>query len=98
MKRIKYLLLGVILGGATVAGALHYHLLQTSEGLVLVPKTGSTLSDTYIDIRNFGVSEWNEHRHVVDALIKADRQDVLQGSAMDGIKQSVDNLLDRLGS
>lgn len=98
MKRIKYLVLGIVLGGAAVAGALQYHLLQTTEGMVLVPKTDSTLSDTYVDIRDFGVSEWNEHRNIVDALLKADRQDVLKGSAVDGIKQSVDNILDRLGS
>lgn len=98
MKGIKYLLLGIVLGGATVAGALQYHLLNTSEGFVLVPKTSSTLADTYVDIRSFGISEWNEHREIVDAIIKADRQDILQNSAVDGIKESVDNLLDRLGS
>ncbi len=98
MKGIKYLLLGIVLGGATVAGALQYHLLNTSEGLVLVPKTNSTLSDTYVDIRSFGISEWNEHRQIVDAIIKADRQEILQNSAVDGIKDSVDSLLDRLGA
>lgn len=98
MKGIKYLLLGIVLGGATVAGALQYHLLNTVEGLVLVPKTNSTLSDTYVDIRSFGVSEWNEHRQVVDAILKADRQDILSDSAVEGFKDSVDKLFDRLGS
>ncbi len=98
MKRIKYLLLGIVIGGASVAGALQYHVVQTAEGLQFVPKVDSTLTDTYVDIRSFGVDDWNEHRPLVDALIKADRQDILKGAAVDGIRQGVDNLLDRLGS
>ncbi len=98
MKRIKYLLLGFVLGVASVAGALQFHVLQTAEGLQVVPKVDSTLTDTYVDIRTFGVSEWNEHRPLVDALIKADRQDILKGAAVDGIKQGVDKLLDRMGA
>lgn len=98
MKRIKYLLLGFVLGGASVAGALQYHVVQTTEGLQFIPKVTSTLSDTYVDVRAFGVSDWNEHRPLVDAIIKDDRQDILKNAAVDGIKQEVDNLLDNLGS
>jgi len=43
MKRIKYLLLGFVLGGASVAGALQYHVVQTTEGLQFIPKVTSTL-------------------------------------------------------
>ncbi len=98
MKRIKYLLLGMILGGAAVFAALKYHVLRTASGFEVVPKVEASLSDTYVDVREFGAGDWTEHEQLVAAILRADREDILQNAAVDQLRQTVDGLLDRIGS
>ena len=60
MKSLRNLIFGMILGGAGVYVGLKYHVLNTPEGLQLVPKLEATFADTYVDIRQFTPADWNE--------------------------------------
>ncbi|MBX7168172.1 MAG: hypothetical protein K1X74_17685 [Pirellulales bacterium] len=97
MSAIRNLMFGMILGGAGVYVGLKYHVVNTNEGLVLVPKLEATFADSYIDVRKFTPNDWNERRQLVAAIVKADKQDIIQDSAVDGLKRGVGDLLNRLG-
>ena len=94
MKRLSGLIAGLLLGGAFVYGALNYHLVQTDDGYELIPKTAPTFADTWVDVRDFSLRDWYEHRDLAKAVIRADRQDLLGASAADDLVSGMSGLLD----
>lgn len=98
MRRIKTFVLGVVTGALVIYGATNYHLVRAREGLHLVPKTSSRMAETYVDIRNFDVSDWAEHPQLALALIQADRQDLVENAAADALHHGLQRLLDSDGS
>ena len=78
MTRVIYLLAGFLVGGAAVFGSLKYHILRTPDGFAVVPKLSSTFEDTYVDTRQFGVTDWIGHRALVGAIVQAKRENLLQ--------------------
>jgi hypothetical protein len=43
------------------------------------------------------VSNWADHQQVVQAVIKAGKEDLLKDSARSSLERGVDNLLNRIG-
>jgi hypothetical protein len=84
---------GAVLGGALVFGSLSYHFIRTNDGLQLVPKTSATFLETYLDARKFGLSDWTRHKNVVAAIVKAKKDSIFQGSAVDTMDDQVTGLL-----
>ena len=80
MTRIVYLVFGVLVGGAAVFGSLKYHFLRTADGFAVVPKLESSFQDTYVDVRQFGVTDWVGHRALAAALVQAKRENIIQTS------------------
>ncbi len=93
MKTLRGFVLGVIVGGLVVFFAPRYHVLRTDEGVEVVPKVTSTFTDTYVDTREFGVSEWNDHKLVAAALVAADKSDILQDAGQQGVLDGIENIL-----
>jgi hypothetical protein len=83
----------MIVGGLLIYGGLHYHVVSTTSGLHLVPKVNSTLAETYVDIRGWGLAEWAQHKDVAAALLSANRQDLMQSAAEDSLRTGLDQLL-----
>lgn len=98
MFRLSSLVLGIVIGGVLVFGSHHYHLLRTDDGFFLVPKTESTFSDAYVDIRSFTLKDWAEHRNLATALVKANKQDLMTTSTVnsleDGLKGAMEGALE----
>lgn len=92
MKRLSAFIMGMIVGGALLYTALHYHLVRAQDGMHLVPKAESSLAATYVDIRSFGPRDWANHPKLAAALFESGQED-LMNSAVDGALQ---NGLDRL--
>lgn len=93
MRRLPTFIFGMIAGGVLIYGGLHYHVINTPSGLHLVPKVNSTLAETYVDVRGWGVAEWMQHQDVAAALLAADRQDLMQSAAEDSIRTGLDRIL-----
>ena len=96
MGRIGTFVLGFLLGGATVYASLHYHVVRADDGVYFIPKMSSTFAETYVDIRNFGFEEWNQHRSLVFAITQSGKTDLLQGVAIQPIQNAVDGVRDVL--
>ena len=96
MGRLGSFLFGVAVGAGLVFGSLKYHVLRAQDGLHVVPKVTSTFEDAYVDIRQFGPSEWNEHRTLVAGLIKANKEDLIGETAAYSLRASLRSALDGL--
>lgn len=68
MRRITTLILGMILGGGLVYGAYQYHLVRTGDQFLLIPKGQVSLVDPYVDVRDWGLSQWQEHPALLEAM------------------------------
>jgi hypothetical protein len=98
MSRLGSTLTGVVLGGALVYGALNYHVLRTAEGVELVPKLSATFSDTYLDVRQYGVAEWADHEQVARAVVKSGKDHILKDAATRSVQEGINSLWDRVRS
>lgn len=98
MNRLSWLFMGVVLGGGLVYGSLNYHVLRTDKGVEFVPKASATFEETYLDIRNFGVSNWAEHDKVAQAVVKAGKEDLLKDAASHSLQRGVNSLIQRFNN
>ncbi|MDZ4781942.1 MAG: hypothetical protein SGJ19_16970 [Planctomycetia bacterium] len=90
MKRFGGFFLGVLTGAALMFGSLKYHFLYTKDGLKAVPKQTATFSETLLDVREFGPSDWVDHPAVMAAVVKADESELLEAATVDSLRNSVD--------
>jgi len=95
VRRLTTFLTGVIVGGALVYGAMHYHVIRAEDGFHFVPKVDARLAGTYADIRGFQVGDWTEHAQIAAALVKADRRDLLNQAVGDTLSDGLDQILNR---
>ncbi|HEY5311270.1 MAG TPA: hypothetical protein VIK18_02080 [Pirellulales bacterium] len=87
---------GTALGGALVFGSLSYHFIRTNDGVQLVPKLSATFTETYLDARSFGLSDWTRHRSVVTAIVRAKKDSIFQGSAVETMGDQMTGLVQDL--
>jgi len=80
MRRLFTLFFGVLVGGALVFFGFNYHAVRANEGFLFVPKREATLDGFYVDIREWGVSDWNEHPRLAAALVEHGRSDLVKKS------------------
>lgn len=83
---------GVVLGGVLVFGSLSYHFIRTNDGVQLVPKLSATFTETYLDARNFGLSDWTRHRSVVTAIVRAKKDSIFHGTPVESMTDQMTGL------
>ena len=91
--RISAFVFGFIAGGVVVLGSLKYHVVKADDGLHLVPKMSVTLSETYVDVRHFDARDWSAHPSLTAALVRAGKNDLIKGAAIDSLFDGVEGLL-----
>lgn len=91
-------LFGVILGAVLVYTAMHFHLVRGRNGVFMVSKVTSDLSDIYVDIRGFTLEDWKRHKPLAAAIIQSDRSELLNDETLTGFRESVHSVVDRLFS
>jgi hypothetical protein len=84
---------GAAVGGSLVFGSLSYHFLRTEEGVQLIPKLSATFHETYIDVRNFGASDWARHKSIVAAIVRAKKDEIFEDTTVDTSHEGVTSLL-----
>lgn len=87
---------GMITGAVLMYGSMHYHLVRGDDGFFLVPKISNNLQDVYVDIREFTLEDWKDHKPLAAAIMKSNRSEVLSDSALSGFRNDVHSLVDGL--
>lgn len=98
LGRISAFVTGILIGAVLMFVGLKYHVVRADDGLHLVPKFEAKFSDAYVDVREFGITDWDEHRELAMALMRADKGHVLQDTATDAVGESVRGALEALRS
>jgi hypothetical protein len=89
-------LFGMITGAVLLFAAMHYHVVRGKEGVYLVPKISNNLSDVYVDTRQFGLSDWKNHKPLAAAIMQSNQAHLLEDSTLTGFRDSVRGLVDGL--
>jgi hypothetical protein len=92
MPRLFSFLSGMIAGALLILAAMNFHVLRAQDGFHTIHKIKPGLSETYVDIRSFGVSDWTGHPDLVADLIHDNKQMLMEGSAASSIQQSAQQL------
>ena len=96
MGRFSSFIMGMIVGAVMLAGAMNYHFVRSEQGLLMVPKISKGLADPYVDIREFTLQDWQEHRALAAALIQSDKAELLADSSLSSFRSSMNGVLDGL--
>lgn len=85
---------GMICGAALLYTSMHYHVIRSDKGFHLVPKLSQNLSNVYVDIRDYSVADWQDRKIVAAAIVKADQSDLLGGTAVSDLRDSVGRMVE----
>ena len=61
MRRLIAALIFMMIGAGGMYAAFEYHVVQSKEGWLFVPKTQAGLEDTFADIREWKATTWKDH-------------------------------------
>ena len=61
-----------------------------------MPKIIATFDEAYVDIRGFGVAEWAQHRALAVAIVKAEKDHLLQESAAETVRSRWRGVIENL--
>ena len=85
---------GMLTGAAILYVGMHYHFVRGDAGVFLVPKTESTISDAYVDIRKFSLEQWKGHRPLGEAIMASNQQHLLEETPPLAFRDKVQGLVD----
>ena len=96
MGRITSFLTGAFVGATIMVLAMKFHFVRADDGFHVVAKLTSSMTDTYADIRDYGMTDWNEHRLLLAALVRAEKSHVVKDKTLDNIGDKFGTALDQL--
>lgn len=96
MGKLGTFLFGAIVGATLVYGAQRFHVVRSDEGFYLVEKVSAGFSESYVDIRNFTLSDWANHKSLAAALLRAKKEHLLKDSAGDSFREDIRTALNQL--
>jgi hypothetical protein len=97
MSRLSTFLLGVVVGAVGILVSMNFYVVHANDGLHLVPKLVTQLEVPYVDIRKFGLQDWQQHQSLAVAIVKANKSELMTDSSLGSFKQATQDLLNRLG-
>jgi hypothetical protein len=86
-------MLGSVFGAALLLLIMHFHVIRSTDGIDVIVKTPPRLSESFVDVRSFGLSDWTDRPLLANALVRADKQHLIGDSATSTIKQGMNRLL-----
>jgi hypothetical protein len=93
MNRLGAFLLGLLLGGILMFVGLRYHIVRASDSFHLIPRQGGKVDDLYVDIREFDLKAWNEHRSLAIDIIAAKKEHLIGESTSNSLSRRLNDLL-----
>jgi len=85
IKKIVGTVFLLLVGAGLMYYCLANHFVKTDTGTLRVPKAALTLSDTWVDIREWEAKDFNENREVTKALVDNGHGDLVVQSAAGGV-------------
>jgi hypothetical protein len=92
MPRLFSFMSGMVAGALLTLGAMNFHVVRGQDGFHLIHKIRPQLTETYLDVRSFGVSDWTAHPELVADLIHDNKQSLMEGSAANSMQQGAQQL------
>ncbi|MCE9547408.1 MAG: hypothetical protein K8T25_18205 [Planctomycetia bacterium] len=89
-------LMGFVVGGGAVLGALRYHVVRANDGVHFVPKMAATLSDTYVDVRSYTSKDWSAHPAVAAALVRDGQGNLIANADVNSLWNGAEGMLKSL--
>ncbi len=93
---MRQFIFGMVCGAAMLYIAMHYHVVRGKDGVTLIPKISNNLSNVYVDVREFGLSDWKEHKTLAAAVLQSDQSAMLDDASLTSFRESVRGLVDGL--
>ncbi|QDU38353.1 hypothetical protein Mal4_26800 [Maioricimonas rarisocia] len=88
--RLKALVAGVAIGGASMFVAQQYHMVRYDDGVFFVKRTTTTdLKTAYVDVRKWGMSEWGQHPQVASALTRDGYGALVMATTANKVKETI---------
>ncbi len=94
MPRISSFLMGVVAGVMLCLVAMNYHVVRAQDGFHLIRKHPAKLSEAYVDVRGFGVSDWTSHSELAAALTAVNKQYLMTGAATSALESGLNQVTD----
>jgi hypothetical protein len=82
IRRVIHFGVGFLVGAAIMYVALLYHVIRANDGWHMIRKVDARLSESYVDIRGFGLSEWRSRPKLALAISTSDQAHLLSGAAL----------------
>ncbi|HEY4233753.1 MAG TPA: hypothetical protein VGM76_10020 [Lacipirellulaceae bacterium] len=93
MPRLFSFLTGTVTGALLTLGAMNFHIVRAQDGFHLIHKIRPQLTEAYLDVRTYGVSDWTGHPDLVADLIHDNKQSLMGGSAANSLQQGAQQLV-----
>jgi len=91
MKNLKPIILGSFAGAGLMFVALQYHVIQSHDGLQLVPRAPrASLGLAYADVREWKAEQWSDRPELARALVAHGASDLIADSVKRDIADSLD--------
>ncbi len=86
MFGIKTFLAGLTIGGVTSLLAMQFHVINTNDGLIVLPRVNRPpVRSTYVDVRKWSLAMWRQHPEVAKAAVRYGRPDLLGGGVLNSV-------------
>jgi hypothetical protein len=72
---------GIVIGAAALYGAMHYHVVHSSDGFHVIARLTPSLTNPYVDVRKFTPADWQKHHELAMASLRANKGKVVQEPA-----------------
>jgi|GEM_PF-5987668 len=90
MFGIRPFLFGLLVGAGGGLFAANYHVVNTAQGVVVVPRTQRPpLRSSYVDIRSWGHAMWVNHPEVTQALVADGRSSLIGENLKDNLLNEI---------
>jgi hypothetical protein len=96
MGRIAAFLLGFVVGGLTLYSSMQYHFVHAQDGWHPIRKTTARLSETIVDIRQFGPRDWVEHPGLAAAISQTENTELMRQLLGDAVRQPFQESVDSI--
>ena len=86
----------MLTGALLLYVGMHFHFVRGDGGVFLVPKTQSSLSDIYVDIRDFRLDHWKAHKPLAEAIMASNQKHLANETPPLAFRDSVEGMVSGL--